>query len=73
MTRIRWLGVLAVTAIVALGPGTVSADATRYPTVFKKFKYKAKNAVAQFSGEIDSPKGGCVANRKVRALPKEER
>ena len=70
MRRIRWLGVLAVTAIVALGPGTVSADATRYPTVFKKFKYRVKNGVAKFNGKIDSPKGRCVADRKVRLYRK---
>ena len=70
MRRIRWLGVLAVAAIVALGPGTVSADDTRYPTVFKKFKYKVKNGVAKFDGKIDSPKGRCVADRKVRLYRK---
>ena len=70
MRRIRWLGVVAVAAIVALGPGTASADNTRYPTVFKKFRYKVKNGVTKFDGKIDSPKGRCVAGRKVRLYRK---
>jgi hypothetical protein len=70
MTRKRWLGVVAVAAIVGFGPGTASADNTQYPTVFKKFRYKVKNGVTKFDGKIDSPKGRCVAGRKVRIYRK---
>jgi hypothetical protein len=66
MRRICWLGVVAVAAIVALGPGTASADSTRYPTVFTKFRVKVKNGAAKFVGRIDSPNGECVQGRKVR-------
>jgi hypothetical protein len=34
--------------------------------VFTKFKYKLENGVATFKGEIDSAKGGCVPDRKVK-------
>ena len=61
---------VAVGAIVALGVGTASAAPTQYPTVFTKFKYKAENGVATFKGQIDSPKGGCVPDRKVRLYRK---
>lgn len=60
------LAALAVSAIVALGPATASAGTTEYPTVFTKFKYTLKDGEAKFKGQIDSAKGGCVPDRKVR-------
>jgi hypothetical protein len=61
-----WLAAFAVSAFVALGPGTASAGTTEYATVFTKFKYKLKNGAAEFKGQIDSSKGGCVPDRKVK-------
>ena len=67
MKPARWLAALAVSTILALGPGTASAGTTQsYPTVFTQFKYKLKDGKATFKGQIDSSKGGCVPDRKVR-------
>jgi hypothetical protein len=70
MNRISLLAALAVTAIVAIGPGIASAGTTQYPTVFTKFKYKVKSGAAEFKGQIDSSKGGCIGDRKVRLYRK---
>jgi hypothetical protein len=70
MKRIPLLTALAMTAIVVIGPGIAAAGGTQYPTVFTKFKYKVKNGAAEFKGQIDSSKGGCVGDRKVRLYRK---
>jgi hypothetical protein len=54
---------LAVSAVVAV---PAFAGGAQYPTVFTKFKYKLDGGVATFKGEIDSSKGGCVGDRKVK-------
>jgi hypothetical protein len=61
---------MAVVAVVALGPGTAAAGGEQYPTVFTKFKYKLSGGEAQFKGQIDSSKGGCVPDRKVKLFRK---
>ena len=50
MKRIALLAALAISAIVAIGPGIASAGTTRYPTVFTKFKYKVKNGQRSSKG-----------------------
>jgi hypothetical protein len=55
-----------VIAMVALGATTASAGSgTEYPTVFTKFKYKLDDGEATFKGTINSPKDGCVQDRKA--------
>lgn len=66
MRSATWLTPLAIGAIVAVAAGPAFAGGTQYPTVFTKFKYKLDGGVATFKGEIDSPKGGCVSDRKVK-------
>lgn len=70
MKRISWLAALAVSTVVAIGPGIASAGTAQYPTVFTEFKYKVKDGTAEFKGQIDSSKGGCVGDRKVRLYRK---
>jgi hypothetical protein len=48
--------------VLGAAAGAASADSTQYPTFFTKFKYKGGES---FSGNIDSPKSGCVDGRKV--------
>lgn len=70
MKRMSWLAALVVSLIVAVGPGSATAGNSEYPTVFTKFKYKLDGGVATFKGEIDSPKGGCIGDRKVKLYRK---
>ena len=57
----------AVGALVALTAApALAGSSTQYPTLFTKFKYKLDGGVATFKGEIDSSKGGCVGDRKVK-------
>jgi hypothetical protein len=65
------LAVLAVIAFVALVPGIAAAGALQYPTVFTKFKYAVEDGKAEFKGAIDSSKGGCVPDRKVKLYRKQ--
>jgi hypothetical protein len=64
------LAPVAVSVLVVVGSGTASAGTTQYPTAFTKFKYKLENGKATFKGQIDSPKGGCVPDRKVKLFRK---
>lgn len=64
------LAALVIGAILALGVSSAFAGTTQYPTVFTKFKYKLDNGVATFKGEINSPKGGCIGDRKVKLYRK---
>jgi hypothetical protein len=41
-----------------------------YPTTFTKFKYEVSNGKAKFEGKIDSSKGNCVPDRKVKLFRK---
>jgi hypothetical protein len=66
MRYTHWLATLVIGAILALGVSPAFAGTTQYPTVFTKFKYKLDGGVATFKGEIDSTKGGCVGDRKVK-------
>ncbi len=66
MRRIRWLIAVAVCAVAASIAHVAIAADTQYPTAFTKFKYKLDAGVATFKGQIDSPKGGCVSDRKVK-------
>jgi hypothetical protein len=61
---------LTACAILALVPGIAAAGATQYPTLFTKFKYAVEDGKAEFKGKIDSSKGGCVPDRKVRLYRK---
>jgi hypothetical protein len=56
--------------LLALVPGVAAGGATQYPTLFTKFKYKLENGKAEFTGKIDSNKGGCVPDRKVKLYRK---
>jgi|RhiMetdeSRZDD1v2_1073273.scaffolds.fasta_scaffold2252495_2 hypothetical protein len=61
-----------VIVVVALGLTAVSAalGASQYPTVFTKFKYELSGGEAEFIGKIDSSKGACVSDRKVKLFRK---
>jgi hypothetical protein len=61
---------LAACAILALVPGIAAAGVTQYPTAFTKFKYSVDGGKAEFKGKIDSQKGGCVPDRKVKLYRK---
>ncbi len=70
MRPTHWLAALAIGAILALGASAAFAATTQYPTVFTKFKYKLDGGVATFKGDINSSKGGCVPDRKVKLYRK---
>jgi hypothetical protein len=59
------LAVVTAAIGVSLFPAAPAPAATQYPTVFTKFKYKLEDGKATFKGTIDSPKGGCVKDRKT--------
>jgi hypothetical protein len=66
MRNAHWLAALAIAAILALAASPAVAGTTDYPTVFTKFKYKLKDGVATFKGEISSSKSACVQDRPVK-------
>jgi hypothetical protein len=70
MGHVFHVAVLTVIAGAALGLGTAGAASSQYPTVFTKFKYELQGGKAEFKGRIDSRKGGCVPDRKVRLYRK---
>jgi len=58
---------LAALGLLAAAP---ALGASQYPTVFTKFKYELSGGEADFIGKIDSSKGACVSDRKVKLLRK---
>ena len=63
---------ILVASLAALGLAFAAPalGAGQYPTVFTKFKYKLEGGRAEFIGKIDSPKGACVSDRKVKLFRK---
>jgi hypothetical protein len=59
-------------ASAALAPGAIASGTgqTQYPTSFTKFEYEVDSGEAKFKGKIDSEKGGCVSDRKVKLYRK---
>ena len=57
--------VAAVACVAVIGPASALAGGNQYPTFFTAFKYKLKNGESKFKGQIDSPKGNCIGDRKV--------
>jgi hypothetical protein len=57
-------------ALVAAGAGVAWAAATKYPTVFIKFKLEAGSSGGKFEGQIDSTKSKCVSKREVKLFRK---
>ena len=68
----RRLAVIVIAASAALAPGAIAAGGgqTQYPTTFTKFEYQVNGDDAEFKGKIDSQKGGCVKDRKVKLYRK---
>jgi 5-hydroxyisourate hydrolase-like protein (transthyretin family) len=61
--------ILISLVVLALVPPAISwASTTKYPTVFTSFKLKTTSSKRTFKGTIDSPKGKCVKNRKVKVI-----
>ena len=58
------LGVIVIAVAVAV-PSGAFAGGKQYPTVYTEFKYKLKNGDSSFKGQITSPKGNCIKDRKV--------
>jgi hypothetical protein len=70
-THRRRLTILfAALAAVGLLAAAPALGAGQYPTVFTKFKYKVSGGDAEFIGKIDSSKGACVSDRKVKLFRK---
>ena len=70
MARVRCLIAIATSVVLTSTAFAAAAGDTEYPTTFTKFKYKVENGAATFKGQIDSPKSGCVPDRKVKLYRK---
>jgi hypothetical protein len=67
----RRAAVLILAASAALAPSAIAGTGqTQYPTTFTKFEYEVSGGDAEFKGKIDSEKGGCVKDRKVKLYRK---
>lgn len=63
----KLIATLAV-VMIGLGAGIASADTSKYPTHFKKFKPEGTSAAVV--GKLGSPKGKCVKKRKITVYKK---
>jgi hypothetical protein len=66
----RVIGVCGALAALLLATGTAWAT-VEYQTVFKEFTIEGESGGGEVKGKIDSTKGKCVKNRKVKVFRKQ--
>jgi len=69
MTLLRKLLVPLLLAALVV-PAAARGSTTHYTTVFTAFKFKKGSSDSSFKGYIDSPKGKCVKDRKIKLVRK---